>query len=117
MALAVLVEDMGHGLIGDRPDLVVQGARQPVGRAAIDDDHALAGDDEAEIVVVAGILIGGRRGGADGGPDAGDELHRLGIEQRAGILVGDILAGEGGTGEEGEGGDKRASAHTSGTKR
>ena len=107
MALPVLVHHQFHRLVGDRLDLVMERLGQAVGGPAIDHQHAVAGDDEAEIVVVARILVGGRRGGADGREDMRDEFDRFGIEFGLRILVGDVLGGQRRHGERGRKGKRK----------
>ena len=66
VALTVFVEDELDGLIGDALDLVMQGLCQGIGGAAVDHDNPVAGDDEAQVVVMTRVFIRGRRRGADG---------------------------------------------------
>ena len=94
--LAVLVYHQLYRLIGDGPDFGMERLCQYIGCARVDHHDTVTGDDEAQVVVMAGVFIGGRSCRADGGPDMGDHLHRFLIERRARVLIRYVLAGEGG---------------------
>ena len=82
MALAVFQYHVFHRLIGDLPDLFVQCPRQQVVVAGIDHQYAVIGDDERQVVVVSGVLIAGRLGGAYRRPHTVGHLDRLAEQHR-----------------------------------
>ena len=103
VSLAIFIQHQAHWLVGHQFDFVMQGLGQKIGPATIDHHHTITGDNEAEVIVVARIVIAWRCCGANCGKYARNKLNWFRIEHGAGILIRNIFTGQSGAGQEAAG--------------